>query len=197
MDGLDGMEEGEAGGECDRATNRPAGFADMLRHLRGLALPCFPPVGVGSFDVLYASEREVVVWYSPAREDHRSGEVTIPCPRLAVAWAALTGGESLDEAALERCGGSVAGGRWLLALLAQLPGVRVQTNPLCLAWSPPQVEPAPVPVATNEPAPTKRRSGAAGGTKPRRARTKAAASAHLQAYAKRAEEPERRGEPQA
>lgn len=137
MDGL----EGTAGAEAD--------FADVLRHLRGLALPCFPPVGVGSFDILYASEREVVVWYSPAREEHRTGEVAIPCERLAAAWRSLLGGEPLDEAALERCGEGVAGGRWLLALLAQLPGVRVQPAPLALIWSPPpppddhQLSPSP------------------------------------------------------
>ena len=152
-----------------------AGFADVLCHLRGLALPCFPPVGVGSFDVLYASEREVVVWYSPAREEHRAGEVAIPCARLAAAWRSLMGGEPLDEAALERCGEGVAGGRWLLALLAQLPGVRVQSAPLALVWS-------PLPPNSHEPpstAETSRESGSeAIRAKPRKRRAKTSTLPH-------------------
>ncbi len=111
-------------------------FDAVLRHLRGLAGPCRPPVGVGSFDVLYASEREIVVWYSPARDDHHAGEVTLPCPRLVAAWAALRAGEVLDEPALERFGEGASGGRWLLAVLAQLPAVRVRTEPLALEWPP-------------------------------------------------------------
>lgn len=111
-------------------------FEQALATLRNLAYPCAPPIGVGEFDVLYASEREVVVWYSPVREGQRAGEVTIPCARLAAAWAALTGGAALDEAALAEYDASIAGGRWLLALLALLPGVRVQREPLSLVWSP-------------------------------------------------------------
>lgn len=174
MDGAqdhDTAAEVAAGGE-ENVPRLAVDFQDVLRHLRGLALPCFPPVGVGSFDVLYASEREVVVWYSPAREEHRAGEVSIPCARLATAWAALTSGEPMDEAALERCGESVAGGRWLLALLAQLPGVRVQPDPLALGWSPQIVELATVGTAATEPAQKKPRRGASGGAKPRRPRTK-------------------------
>jgi len=110
---------------------------DMLRDLRRCAEPCEPPVGVGAFDVLYASAREVVVWYSPARPEHRPGEVAIPTARLAGAWRALLRGEALDEAALERLGEGVAGGRWLLAVLAQVPGVRARGEPLALEWSPP------------------------------------------------------------
>lgn len=111
-------------------------FEQVLAALRDLAYPCAPPIGVGEFDVLYASAREVVVWYSPVREGQRAGEVTIPCARLAAAWAALTSGAALDEAALAEYGAGIAGGRWLLALLALLPGVRVQTEPLTLTWSP-------------------------------------------------------------
>ncbi|MGH2515973.1 MAG: hypothetical protein ACRDHP_09995, partial [Ktedonobacterales bacterium] len=96
------------------------GFDGVLRFLRSLAASCEPPVGVGAFDILYASREEIVVWYSPARQEHTPGEVTIPCVRLAAAWATLTTGNSLDEPALERLGAGPAGGRWLLAILAQL-----------------------------------------------------------------------------
>lgn len=111
------------------------GFEGVLRFLRARASSCEPPVGVGTFDVLYASAKEVVVWYSPARQEHTPGEVTIPCARLAAAWTALVGGEVLDEPALERIGGGASRGRWLLAVLALLPGVCVRENPLALAWA--------------------------------------------------------------
>jgi hypothetical protein len=111
-------------------------FTGVLRYLRGLGAPCEPPVGVGSFLLLYASEREVVVWYSPAKENHREGEVTIPCARIARAWEALIAGAPLDEPALEEYGEGPGGGRWLLALLAQIPGIAVRLEPLALAWSP-------------------------------------------------------------
>jgi hypothetical protein len=129
---------------CERAEPLAAGEREdlpaleaALRSLRAIALPCEPPVGVGSFDVLYAGAREVVVWYSPARPEHRAGEVAIPTARLAAAWGALVSGEALDEVALERLGNGTAGGRWLLALLAQLPGVRVRAEPLALEWCAP------------------------------------------------------------
>jgi hypothetical protein len=118
-------------------------FMGVLAHLRGLAVECEPPIGVGSFLVLYASAAEVVVWYSPARETHRAGEVSIPCARLVAAWSALTSGAVLDEPALERLGEGPAGGRWLLALLAQLPGAVVRDDPLTLAWQS-SIIPAPV-----------------------------------------------------
>lgn len=114
------------------------GFDGVLRFLRSLAASCEPPVGVGAFDVLYASAEEVVVWYSPARQEHTPGEVTISCAHLAAAWAALAAGETLNEPALERIGGGVSAGRWLLAVLAQLPGVRVCDGPLALLWAPAQ-----------------------------------------------------------
>ena len=163
-----GVESGNDG-EAAPVAAFDGGFDDVLRFLRGLALPCFPPVGVGTFDVLYASEREVVVWYSPAREEHREGEVCIPCARLASAWATLTGGEPLDEAALERHGEGAAGGRWLLALLAQLPGVRIVHDPFSLVWSPPVLDTSPPheqPKASKPPAIPKQRK--------RRAKAKAA-----------------------
>jgi hypothetical protein len=125
-------------------------FAGVLAHLRGLAGVCEPPIGVGSFLVLYASAAEVVVWYSPAREAHREGEVSVPCARLAAAWSALTAGATLDEPALERLGDGPAGARWLLALLAQLPGTSICDDPLTLAWQPPIPTPfAVVPVASS------------------------------------------------
>jgi hypothetical protein len=123
-------------------------FDSVLRFLRSLATPCDPPVGVGAFDILYASEKEVVVWYSPARQEHKPGEVTIPSARLAAAWAALAAGDPLDEAALESLGAGPAGGRWLLALLVQVPGVRLREDTLALTWAP--VE-APAPVVANAP----------------------------------------------
>ena len=133
-------------------TGGAAGFESVLRALRRLPSPCEPPVGVGSFDLLYANEREVVVWYSPAREGHLPGEVAIPCARLATAWVALTAGEAMDEEALVAYGGGLGGGRWLLALLAQLPGMRLREEPLALLWDPGYVEPVPVPVpASTEP----------------------------------------------
>lgn len=142
-------------------------FEGVLRYLRGLGAPCEPPIGVGSFVLLYASDHEVVVWYSPAREAHREGEVAIPCSRLAAAWQALTAGETLDEAALERIGGNAIYGRWLLGLLAQIPGVAVRVDPLTLLWSPPEPDEPdqpPAPLATpitiapdTTPTPPKRR----------------------------------------
>jgi hypothetical protein len=136
--------EETAGARVEAPASGPD-FAGVLAHLRGLAAACEPPIGVGSFLVLYASAAEVVVWYSPARETHREGEVSIPCARLAAAWSVLTTGATLDEPALERLGDGPAGGRWLLALLAQLPGASVRDDPLTLAWQPPII-PAPVAV---------------------------------------------------
>ena len=121
-------------------------FEQVLAWLRALAWPCAPPIGVGEFVILYASPLEVVVWYSPAREGHRAGEVAIPCARLAAAWEALVAGEGLDEAALTALGGGPALGRWLLALLALLPGSHVQAEPLVLSWQP-ETEPVPVEAA--------------------------------------------------
>jgi hypothetical protein len=120
-------------------------FEQVLAWLRALAWPCAPPIGVGEFVILYASLAEVVVWYSPAREGHRAGEVAIPCARLKPAWEALARGEALDEGALAALGGNPALARWLLAVLALLPGARVQAEPLSLSWAP-EAEPEPEPV---------------------------------------------------
>ncbi|HEY7094421.1 MAG TPA: hypothetical protein VH393_14645 [Ktedonobacterales bacterium] len=112
----------------------------VLRALRTLERTCEPPVGVGAFDVLYASAVEVVVWYSPARPEHHPGEVAIPTAWLAAAWTMLIGGARLEEAALEELGQGSAGGRWLLAVLAQIPGVVTRDEPLALEWSAPPRE---------------------------------------------------------
>jgi hypothetical protein len=122
-------------------------LADVLACLRAVEWPCAPPIGVGEFDVLYVSEAEVVVWYTPAREGQRTGEVAIPCARIAAAWQRLCTGATLDEAALaETCGGEGVG-RWVLALLALVPGVRVRQEPVALVWTAPElVVDAPVAV---------------------------------------------------
>lgn len=119
-------------------------FDGVLRFLRGIAATCEPPVGVGSFDLLYATTAEVVVWYSPAREHQQAREVTISAGCLSAAWSALLAGEQLDLSTLETLGNGVAGGRWLLALLAQLPGVRVHDEPLAVTWA---AEPEPIAAA--------------------------------------------------
>src|SRR5215471_16767603 len=100
------MADEDTGDAGDAADGAP--FGDVLRYLRGLASSCEPPIGVGSFDLLYASAAEIVVWYAPVREHQQPGEVTIPAARLAAAWRALTSGEQLDEAALEAHGGGPA-----------------------------------------------------------------------------------------
>lgn len=112
------------------------GFEDVLTCLRGVAWPCAPPIGVGEFEVLYVSAVEVVVWYTPAREGHRTGEVAIPCARLAAAWQRLRAGAALDEAGLSAVCGGAGWGRWALALLALVPGACVRQEPLTLAWAP-------------------------------------------------------------
>jgi hypothetical protein len=103
-----------------------AAFADLLRALRTLPGPCAPPVGAGAFDILYASEREVVVWYQSARDGVEQREVTIPGALLRAAWALTLQGAPVEEAALRALATGAAGGRWLLALLAQVPGVETR-----------------------------------------------------------------------
>ena len=112
-------------------------FESVLRFLRTLAEPCAPPTGAGGFDVLYASAREVVVWYSPARDGQSPREIAIPAETLAAAWGTLCAGALLDEVALADFGLGPAGIQWVLALLAQIPGVQVRQEPLALAlaWS--------------------------------------------------------------
>ena len=103
-----------------------AAFAALLRALRAIPGPCAPPVGAGAFDILYASEREVVVWYAPARDGVEQREVAIPSPLLRAAWALALRGAPVEEAALRTLATGAAGGRWLLALLAQVPGVETR-----------------------------------------------------------------------
>jgi hypothetical protein len=106
-----------------------AAFAGLLRALRALPGPCAPPVGAGAFDILFACEREVVVWYAPARdgrEDTVQREVSIPGGLVRAAWALTLRGEPVDEAALRALAASAGRGRWLLALLAQVPGVETR-----------------------------------------------------------------------
>lgn len=116
----------------------PAEFEEVARRLRALATTCEPPVGVGSFDVLYVNERELVVWYSPARDHQTPGEVAIACSAVHAAWAALVERGALDEAALLAIGQSQGAARWLLAILAQLPGVSFLAEPPTLRWRPPE-----------------------------------------------------------
>lgn len=110
-------------------------FDSVLRYLRTLAEPCAPPMGVGGFDVLYASAREVVVWYSPARDDRTAGEVAIPVWALSAAWQSLCAGAPLDDGALAGLGLQAWSRQWVMALLAQVPGVQVRQEPLALMWT--------------------------------------------------------------
>lgn len=110
-------------------------FESVLRYLRTLAEPCAPPMGVGGFDVLYANPSEVVVWYSPARDDQTAREVAIPAEALSAAWQSLCAGALLDDATLAALGLGSWGVHWVIALLAQVPGVQVRLDPLALAWA--------------------------------------------------------------
>lgn len=125
--------------ERGEAPATPA-LEELLDSLRCLATPCEPPIGIGAFDVLYANAREVVVWYSPARPEHLPGEVAIATGWLAAAWEALVAGEALDEPSLvDLCERRAGSGRWVLALLAQAPGVAIREEtpeePFALVWS--------------------------------------------------------------
>ena len=102
--------------------------AALLRTLRALPGPCAPPVGEGAFDILYASAREIVVWFVSAKEGASQREVAIPTRLARDAWEIIRRGEPVDEAALRALADGAAGGRWLLALFAQLPGVEVRNT---------------------------------------------------------------------
>ena len=109
----------------------------VLVYLRGLANPCSPPLGTGSFLLLYASRIEVVVWFDPAHDQQRApGEVLIPSALLASAWEQLHAGRKLDLPALGRIAGGTAGAHWLLALLSLLPGVGFSGEPPAVFWAP-------------------------------------------------------------
>jgi hypothetical protein len=114
---------------------------DVLAYLRSLADPCKPPIGAGTFLLLYASQVEVVVWFEPASDHQRApGEVLIPADMLADAWEQLVTGRSLDLPALGRIAGGPAGAHWLLALLALLPDVSFSTKPPAVQLATPAKE---------------------------------------------------------
>lgn len=134
----DEAQEGVSSAATTVASYTIVTFADVLRYLRGLSGPCVPPIGAGAFDVLYASAREVVVWYAPAREGQAPREVAIPCAPLDAAWGALRDAQAVAEASLCELAGGAAGGRWLLVVLAQLPMTQVRADAdgaYTLAWS--------------------------------------------------------------
>lgn len=121
----------------------PPEFEDVARRLRDIKTTCEPPVGVGSFDFLYVNDHELVVWYSPSRDHQLPGEVVIACAALSLAWETLLGEGRLDEAALLAIGQSNWNARWLLAILAQIPGVSFIAEPLALEWRPSDFVTAP------------------------------------------------------
>lgn len=123
------------------ATRITPEFESVLQYLRTLAEPCAPPMGAGGFDVLYASLREVVVWFSPARDGQSAREIAIPAEVLSTAWQSLCAGNILDEAALAALGLGSSGVQWVIALLAQIPGVQVRLEPLALAVGGPHPQP--------------------------------------------------------
>lgn len=127
-----------------------AAFAALLATLRTLPGPCAPPIGEGAFDILYASAREIVVWFVSAKDGSAQREVVIPARLAREAWALIRQGSPVDEAMLRAIAAGVAGGRWLLALFAQLPGVEVreaeqaeqaeQAVTLCWRGDPPRAQ---------------------------------------------------------
>ncbi|HEX2350308.1 MAG TPA: hypothetical protein VHI51_17870 [Ktedonobacterales bacterium] len=124
-----------------------AAFAALLAALRALPGPCAPPVGEGAFDILYASAREIVVWFVSAKDGAAQREVAIPARLAREAWALIRQGAPVDEAMLRAIAAGAAGGRWLLALFAQLPGVEVreaeqaeQAVTLCWRGDPPRAQ---------------------------------------------------------
>jgi hypothetical protein len=102
-------------------------FAALLRMLRALPGPCAPPIGEGAFDILYASAREIVVWFVSAKDGIEQKEVAIPARLAQRAWKIMRRGEPVDEAKLRAIAAGASGGRWLLALFAQLPTVEVRS----------------------------------------------------------------------
>jgi hypothetical protein len=112
--------DGAADGAAD------AVFAALLAALRALPGPCAPPIGEGAFDILYASPREIVVWFVSAKDGAGQREVAIPARLAREAWALIRQGAPVSEAMLRALAAGAAGGRWLLALFAQLPSVEVR-----------------------------------------------------------------------
>lgn len=118
--------DGAADGAADGDADGEVAFAALLASLRALPGPCAPPIGEGAFDILYASAREIVVWFVSARDGAAQKEVAIPARLAREAWALIRRGEPVSEAMLRAIAPGAAGGRWLLALFAQLPSVEVR-----------------------------------------------------------------------
>lgn len=131
----------------DRAEDETLGDETLARFLRGIATTCAPPLGVGSFDILYVNDRELVVWYSPVRDNQQPGEVAIARSCLRAAWGTLVERGRLDEADFIAIGASNKIARWLLAILAQAPGVSFIAEPVALMWRPAEM----VVIPANEP----------------------------------------------
>ncbi|HET9110402.1 MAG TPA: hypothetical protein VFN78_06240 [Ktedonobacterales bacterium] len=104
-----------------------AALAALLRSLRAIPGPCAPPIGEGAFDILYASAREIVVWFVSAKDGVSQKEVAIPTRLARDAWEVIRRGEPVDAAALRAIAAGASGGSWLLALFAQLPTVEVRS----------------------------------------------------------------------
>lgn len=104
-----------------------ATLAAMLRSLRAVPGPCAPPIGEGVFDILYASAREIVVWFASAKDGVGQKEVAIPTRLAREAWEIILRGEPVDAAALRAIAAGASGGSWLLALFAQLPSIEVRS----------------------------------------------------------------------
>ena len=104
-----------------------AALATLLRSLRAIPGPCAPPIGEGAFDILYASAREIVVWFVSAKDGVEQKEVAIPTRLAREAWEVIQRGEPVDAAALRAIAAGASGGSWLLALFAQLPSVEVRS----------------------------------------------------------------------
>lgn len=122
--------EGQGDQGDTHANDTATAFERVVCYLRARAEACALPGGAGSFDVLVVNERELVVWLTPGREGQRLGEHTIPTNCLAAAWNAFSATAVMDVAALVSLTGSPVYGRWLLALLATLPGVRLDEETL-------------------------------------------------------------------
>lgn len=120
-------------------------FGALLRSLRAVPGPCAPPIGEGAFDILYASAREIVVWFVSAKDGVEQREVAIPARLARLAWEVIRRGEPVDEATLRTVAAGAYGGRWLLALFAQLPSVETRSDPesdaVTLLWRGEAVEP--------------------------------------------------------
>lgn len=115
-----------ADGSDGTASAADAPLAALLSSLRALPGPCAPPIGEGAFDILYASAREIVVWFISAKDGVAQKEVAIPTRLAGEAWALLRRGDPVDEAALRAITSGASGASWLLALFAQLPSVEVR-----------------------------------------------------------------------